>query len=164
MPALLAVIEKSGNGYLAQFERHLKHSIEDVWAYLTENDLLCKWFSELHVEELKKGGLIKFDMGDGTFEEITILDLEHHAILEYTWGDDTVRFELQKEAGGCQLILKESIKTLTKHTPKDLAGWHVCLDVIQALLDGKTIDSREEEWKKWYEQYVKNVEVYNEMK
>ncbi|KAA9023633.1 SRPBCC family protein [Niallia endozanthoxylica] len=156
---MLAVIEKVNNGYLAQFERYYHHSIEEVWAYLTENDLLNKWFSELHIEALKKGGLIKFDMGDGTFEEMTITNLEHHAVLEFTWGEDIVRFELQKKADGCRLILKEKLQTITNHTPKDLAGWHICLDVIQALLDGQTIDSREEVWKSWYEKYVQAVEI-----
>lgn len=42
-----------------------------------------------------------------------------------------------------------------KRTPRDLAGWHVCLDVIQALLDGTKIDSRKQEWEKWYPRYVK---------
>lgn len=53
----------------------------------------------------------------------------------------------------------EKIKMITNHTPKDLAGWHVCLDVIHALLDGRSIASREDEWKKWYEKYVEAVET-----
>lgn len=117
-----------------------------------------KWFSELHIEVLKKGGLITFNMGDGTFEELTITDYEPHGVLEYTWGDDIVRFELQKKADGCRLVLKEKLHTITNHTPKELAGWHVCLEAIQALLDGQTIDSRKEIWKSWYEKYIQAVE------
>jgi hypothetical protein len=88
MVNMIAVIQKAENGYIARYERHLQHSVEKVWAYLTENDKLIKWFSELE-----------------------------------------------------------------DHTPKDLAGWHVCLDVIKALLDGKTFESRNEEWKIQYELY-----------
>jgi len=155
---MLAVIEKVENGYLAQFERHFKYSVEEVWSYLTENDKLAKWFSELRVDELREGGLIKFDMQDGTFEEMIIMDLKMNSVLEYMWGDDMVRFELNQEPEGCKLVLKEKIKTITNHTPKDLAGWHVCLDVIHALLDGRTIDSRQDEWKKWYDKYIKATE------
>jgi uncharacterized protein YndB with AHSA1/START domain len=155
---MLALIEKVENGYTAKFERHFNHSVEEVWSWLTDNDKLPKWFSELRVDELRKGGVIKFYMQDGTFEELTILEVEMNSILEYTWGEDIVRFELKQEPEGCCFTLIETIQTITNHTPKDLAGWHVCLDVINALLDGKTIESREEEWKKWYEKYVQAID------
>lgn len=156
---MLAVLESVEGGYRAIFERHLNHGVEQVWAMLTENEKLAAWFTELKVNELRKGGYIKFDMGDGTFEEMEILELTDEAVLEYTWGEDIVRFELSKESEGCNLVLIEKINKLTDHTPRDLAGWHVCLDVIEKLLDGKTIHSRNEEWQKWYEHYVKAVEV-----
>lgn len=155
---MLAVIRKVEDGYIARFERHLKHSVEKVWSSLTENEKLAQWFSELRVDELREGGVIKFDMQDGTFETMTILELKLHAVLEYTWGADVVRFELYPEPGGCRLVLIEKIKTMTSHTPKDLAGWHVCLDVIAALLDGRTIESRKAEWEKWYPQYTEAVD------
>lgn len=47
----------------------------------------------------------------------------------------------------------------TEHTPKDLAGWHVCLDVVQALMDGRPIPAREDEWKTRYEQYVQAIQA-----
>ena len=156
---MLADIQKADEGFTARFDRHLKHSVESVWAYLTENEKLAKWFSELSVDDLREGGSIKFDMQDGTFEEMMITALDTCSVLEYTWGEDVVRFELYPEAEGCLLVLKEYITKLTSHTPRDLAGWHVCLDVIAALLDEREIPSRQEEWKKWYEQYVKAVET-----
>ncbi|GIO05017.1 hypothetical protein J31TS6_10450 [Brevibacillus reuszeri] len=156
---MLADIQKTDEGFTARFERQLKHSVESVWAYLTENEKLATWFSELSVDDLREGGSIKFDMQDGTFEEMKITALQTYSVLEYTWGEDLVRFELYPEAEGCLLVLKEYITKLTSHTPRDLAGWHVCLDVIAALLDEREIPSRQEEWKKWYEQYVKAVET-----
>lgn len=41
----------------------------------------------------------------------------------------------------------------TTHTPRDLAGWHICLDVFQALLDGTPMESRGGEWDEWYNSY-----------
>jgi len=155
---MLATFQKSENGYIARFERNLKHSVEDVWSMLTNNVKLKKWFSELQVEDLRRGGTISFDMHDGTFEKMMITDLEMYSVLEYTWAEDIVRFEINPNSDGCQLVLIEKITRITGHTPKDLAGWHVCLDVIQALLDGRIIESREDEWKKWYEQYVAATE------
>lgn len=154
---MLAIIQKADNGYTARFERHLKHSVEEVWSFLTENEKLAKWFSELRIEDLREGGIIQFDMQNGTFEEMKIIELKEFSVLEYTWAEDRVRFELYPEPEGCLLILQEKINKLTNHTPVDLAGWHVCLDVIHALLEGRTIESRKEEWEKWHEKYVQAV-------
>lgn len=144
-------------GCTARFERVVMHPGEEVWAYLTENGKLQRWFPELSVEDLKEGGLIKFDFGNGTFEEMRITALEPGAVLAYTWADDHVRFELYPVPGGCRLTLIETIRRITPHTPKDLAGWHVCLDVVQALLDGRTLD-RKNEWKLWHEKYKQAID------
>lgn len=69
-----------------------------------------------------------------------------------------MRFELHPEAEGCRLVLIEMITKITDHTPKDIAGWDVCLDVIGALLDGRTLESRKEAWSEKYEQYVQVFE------
>jgi uncharacterized protein YndB with AHSA1/START domain len=157
---MLAVLQQNESGYTARFERHLKHSVEKVWSYLTENDKLAKWFNELRVDDLREGGVIKFDMQDGTFIDLEILELKTFSVLEYIWGEDRVRFELYQESDGCRLLLIEKINKITDHTPKDLAGWHVCLDVINALLDERTIESRKNEWKTWYEKYVQLIENF----
>lgn len=155
---MLAVIQQTEDGYTVRFERRLKHPVEKVWAMLTENEKLAKWFSELRVEELREGGKIKFDMQDGTFEEMDILELRPLSVLEYTWGEDRVRFELYpEEPGGCRLVLIEKIGKLTDHTPKDLAGWHVCLDAIEALLDGATVPPHEERWTELHVRYAQAV-------
>lgn len=151
---MLADIERAEQGYLARFERHYPHPVSRVWAMLTDNEQLAKWFPELKVNDLRKGGKILFDMQDGTFEEMEIVDLEAPEVLEFTWGEDRVRFELGGEPGGCRLLMIEKIREMTDHTPKDLAGWHVCLDVIGTLLDGKTPGPRDSEWETWYRQYA----------
>ena len=155
---MLAAIKPSEDGYEARFERRLKHPVEKVWSFLTENDKLKRWFSELRVDDLREGGVIKFDMQDGTFEEMKILELRLHSVLEYTWGDDQVRFELYPEPdGGSRLVLIEKIRRLTDHSPKDLAGWHVCLDVVEALLDDRTFESREQAWERRHKEYERAV-------
>ncbi|MFF2889347.1 SRPBCC family protein [Paenibacillus sp. NPDC057967] len=156
---MLAVLRQVQGEYKARFERQLNHPVAKVWAMLTDNEQLKKWFSELHVDDLREGGVIKFDMQDGTFEEMAILELKDQSVLAYTWGEDQVRFELYPEAEGCRLVLVEKIHVLTDHTPKDLAGWHVCLDVIEALLEEKMIESRESVWEKRYKEYSQLVEL-----
>lgn len=146
---MIAKIEKKERGYIARFERHLEHSVEEVWSWLTDNEKLAKWFNELRIGELREGGFVKFDMPDGTIEELEITELKKHAVFEFSWWVESIRFELAPESNGCKLVLIERVE---KITDQDLAGWHVCLNVIVALMDGRTI-ARMEEWKKWYEEY-----------
>lgn len=154
---MLADIRVDEGGYIACFTRHFRHSTAEVWSYLTDNGKLKQWFSELQVDKLREGGVIKFDMRDGTFIELEITKLNLGSVLEYTWGADRVRFELYPESDGCHLLLVEKLSKITDHTPKDLAGWHVCLDMIQVLLGEKTIESREEEWKIRYQEYSQRI-------
>lgn len=155
---MLAKIQQTEKDHLATFTRQLRHSVEAVWAMLTDNEKLSLWFPELRVKDLRAGGVIQFNMPDGTAIDMKITDFNALSVLEYTWGEDLVRFELYPEPNGTKLLLKETIHKITDHTPKDLAGWHVCLDVIAALLDNQRIEDRKEVWKKWYDNYRKLVE------
>ena len=56
------------------------YTIEEVWSVLTDNNKLKKWMSNLQIEDLKTGGIIKFDMMDGTFLNIDILECQ---IIQY---------------------------------------------------------------------------------
>lgn len=156
---MLAVIEKVEGGYIARFERHLHHSVEKVWAALTENEKLEKWMPNLQVENLQKEGKIKFNMKDGTGAsfDLKITDYEKGSVLEYEWGNGKVRFELSPEPNGCLLVLKEFISELNDHTPKDLSGWHICLKVLNVLLNGSEIEFPMDEWEEVYEQYKETL-------
>ncbi len=93
--------------------------------------------SNLQIESLKTNGVIKFDMMDGSFINIDIIECQQNSVLEFTWDKDRVRFEIHKEENGTLLLLKEYIHVLTDHTPKDIAGWHICLELFSAVLEGE---------------------------
>jgi Uncharacterized conserved protein len=154
---MLATLYPTEKGHVARYERDLKHSAEQAWAWLTDNGKLAQWFAELSSHDLREGGTMRFDMGDGTFEEMKITDFSEGSVLEYEWGEDSVRFEIEPRPDGCRLVLIETIRRITDHTPKDLAGWHVCLDAVEALMNGGEFLSREDEWKTRYEQYVEAI-------
>lgn len=144
-------------GYTATFERQFEQSTEQTWAMLTDNEKLQLWFPELRVEKLEEEGFLSFNMGDGTFDNMAITDFQEGKVLAFEWAEDEVRFELQEENGGTKLRLIEFISRLTSRTARDLTGWHVCLDVIQALLDDKVIE-REQEWKRQYPEYKRLID------
>lgn len=63
---MLATIEEQSNHHVATFKRQLPHSIDVVWAAITENDKLQKWMSNLEIIDLRKNGKMHFNMNDGT--------------------------------------------------------------------------------------------------
>lgn len=157
---MLATIQKQQNNYVVKFNRPLSHSVDAVWAVLTENEKLQKWMNNLEIIDLRKNGKIYFNMNDGTnaFQEIAITDYGEKKLLEFDWGKDTVRFELSPTSNGSILVLLESIGELTEHTPKDLAGWHVCLGLLSDLLNGTVHEEFPmEEWQKWFAEYKQLV-------
>jgi uncharacterized protein YndB with AHSA1/START domain len=153
---VIADIKKTDDGYLVKWERNLNHSVEAVWAMLTDNERLEKWFDELRAGDLRQGGFMKFYVPDVMDEKLEIREYEPNAVLEFDWFGDVIRFELHPENEGCALFLLEKVQTITEQTKKDLAGWHVCLDVIIALLDGEPIQ-RDDEWKYWHEKYTEKL-------
>ncbi|TQR34385.1 SRPBCC family protein [Lysinibacillus sphaericus] len=158
---MLATIQQQQNNYVVKFNRPLSHSVDAVWAVLTENEKLQKWMNNLEIIDLRKNGTIHFNMNDGTnaYKEIAITDYAVKNILEFDWGKDTVRFELSPTSSGSILILLESISELTEHTPKDLAGWHICLDMLSDLLNGTAHDEFPmEEWHNRFAEYTQLVD------
>ncbi len=153
---MIADIKKDNEGILVKWERKTNQPVEAVWAMLSDNNKLEKWFDELRAGDLRKGGFMKFYIPDVMDEKLEIMDFKPNSVLEFDWFGDVIRFELHPENEGSTLILLEKVKTITEQTKKDLAGWHVCLDVIIALLDGKTFQ-RDDAWKHWHEKYTEKL-------
>lgn len=152
-----ARIIKKGEEYEAIFERDLFAQKHIVWSMLTENDKLNQWFSEISIQDLRKGGAVVFDMGENSFESLEIVGFKRGEILAFNWWKDEVRFELSTATIGTTITLIESIREITSQTAKDLAGWHVCLDVIESLLNGQEID-RHSKWEKEFVEYKRIVD------
>ncbi|MEY9971112.1 hypothetical protein ABH966_001478 [Lysinibacillus sp. RC46] len=84
--------------------------------------------------------------------------------MKFDWGKDTVRFELSPTDNGSILVLLETIGGLTDHTPKDLAGWHICLNLFSDLLNGTVHEKFPmEEWQKWFAEYKQLVDAVEEI-
>lgn len=150
---MIATIRQFEDKVIAEFERDIPYEIDLVWRMLTDNQYLQKWFSELTVESLEEGGKILFDMQDGSFEEMTITSFSEPKVLEYTWDKDLVRFDLTPSDLGTHLIFKETIAEVTEHTPRDITGWHICLDMIEAILANEELPNRQIAFNELYPVY-----------
>ena len=55
-------------------------------------------------------------------------------LLEFNWGGQDIRWQLEPLSGGTRLTLWHNIDR--RFIAMGAAGWHICLDVLDRLLDG----------------------------
>ena len=139
-PGPLAEVERrtAGNRSTLVFVRHLRHSPSKVWAALTDPAQLRQWAPFSTNRDLDHLGEATLTMSDGeTTQELAaqVTRCEPPTLLEYTWGDDILRWHLEAAELGTRLTLHHTTDDPTM-VPKAAAGWHICLVVAERLLDG----------------------------
>jgi uncharacterized protein YndB with AHSA1/START domain len=166
-PSPLADVEATpeGESWTLVFVRDLHHPREKVWAALTEPAQLSEWAPFLADRDLSTVGDAVLTMvdGDTTVElKASVLRAEAPTLLEYSWGTDLLRWELSATDDGTRLTLRHTVADLDM-AAMAAAGWHVCLDVAEHLLDGAPIgpirgaEARDFGWDQLNEAYAKKV-------
>jgi uncharacterized protein YndB with AHSA1/START domain len=130
-----------GEQWTLIFMRELRQAPAVVWTALTDPAELDQWAPFTAATDLGRAGDTTLTMVDGpdrTDLPGTVLRAEPPALLEYTWGDDRLRWELEPAGAGTRLTLRH---TLAKPEMDAMvaAGWHLCLLVLRRLLDGNPI-------------------------
>ena len=69
--------------------------------------------------------------------ETTVTRAEAPRVLEYNWGGNDIRWELEPLGGGTRLTLWHNIDR--RFISMGAAGWHICFDVLDHLLAGEPI-------------------------
>ncbi len=132
---------KIGEAWGLRFDRSLAHPTEGVWAAITGPGAMSRWFDQTEMPQPPiLGGKIRFYHGVTEAESFgEIVALEPPRLIEWLWlspgsAPSRIRWEIAPEAEGCRLTLRQ----LVAHPAilaRTLAGWHVCLDRLQAILD-----------------------------
>jgi len=144
-----------------RFERRLSHPVEVVWQAITRSDELEQWFpSRVEVDDLRPGAEITFRFesmpleGAPTTISGRVTDFDPPRLFAFYWGEDHLRFELEPAPGGdaCTLRLTVLLDGREK-AARDGAGWHVCLDRLEAGLAGRAEASGGPDWRGLYEEY-----------
>ncbi|MGH3977641.1 MAG: SRPBCC family protein [Pseudonocardiaceae bacterium] len=146
-----------------RIERRLAHPPEKVWRALTEPAQLSQWYPfRVSEMDLRTGGKIRFDDGQGTTMGAVITELDpprvfafsEHAPAEMVReSDDLVHFELRPEGEGCLLIFTHTFDDRPA-AASYATGWHGCLDALDMLLDGRPVE--------WPDSMVERYEAYVE--
>ncbi|MEV6922987.1 SRPBCC family protein [Dactylosporangium sp. NPDC051485] len=121
-----------------RFVRDLRHPPQRVWRMLTEPGELARWAPFTADRDLGHPGPATLSMIDG--ETATPLPAEVRAaeaprLLEYTWGDDLLRWELRAAGDATRLTLWHTMADRGM-VSKIAAGWHQCVRVMELGLDG----------------------------
>ncbi|EAF5658927.1 SRPBCC family protein [Listeria innocua] len=128
----------------------------DVFALLTTNEGLAKWFNELEIGELGASGHLLFIMTPEEKITMPIRAFEPNQKIAFQWDQDEVAFELNEIAGNkTKLVFTEQLTTITEHSPRDISGWHICLKKLQASAEKKTYDFNKATFETLFAKYQK---------
>jgi uncharacterized protein YndB with AHSA1/START domain len=170
-PAIGAGIEKDGEKWTLVLVRDLRHSPEKVWRALTDPAELREWAPfDADASLGTAGATVKLTtVGAPTVHvtETKVTRAEAPKVLEYSWGGADMRWELEAQGGGTRLTLWHNIGR--KFIAMGAAGWHICLDVLDRLVDGKPIgrivggEAMKFEWQRLNAEYSKQfgVEIFS---
>jgi len=140
-PAGGAHIEKEGEKWTLVLVRELRHSPEKVWQALTDPAHLREWAPfDADASLGTVGSTVKLTtVGAPTplVSETRVARAEAPRLLEYNWGGQDIRWELEATGGGTRLTLWHNIHR--SFIAMGAAGWHICFDVMEHLLEGAPI-------------------------
>jgi len=133
-----------------RLERHLEDPPEIVWQALTDREQLRSWFPcDVIVDggRWEVGAAITFPFPPEVLDlTLTgeVLEVDEPNVLAFTWGDDSLRFELAADGDGTRLVLIDELPP--EAAARNAAGWESCLD----RLEGREAD----DWQPRFERYA----------
>jgi uncharacterized protein YndB with AHSA1/START domain len=111
------------------------------------------WFpTRIEIDEWRVGAKMTHFFDDHDIDPLggTVLEWAPPHCVSFTWGLDTITFELSELADDVTLfVLTEELDA--SHAARNAAGWDACLDRLQ---DG----SEAEPWKVRFDRYVSTFE------
>jgi uncharacterized protein YndB with AHSA1/START domain len=165
-PANGARVRKDGEKWTLILVRELRHPPAMVWEALTDPAHLSEWAPFNADRNLAAEGPMKLSLV-GTPKpqvfESAVKRAEAPRLLEYSWGGNDLRWELETLAGGTRLTLWHNIDH--RFISWGAAGWHICFDVLERLLAGEPMgriagaDAMKFGWQRLNIEYAKQFGV-----
>ncbi len=166
-PAGGATIDKHGDSWTLVVTRDLRHPPEKVWGALTDPDQLRAWAPYDADRNLGAAGTAKLTtvgVPGPHVTETTITRADEPHLLEFNWGGQEIRWQLEPRGSGTRLTLWHNIDR--RFIAMGAAGWHVSLDVMDRALDGHPVGRivgpdamKFGGWQKLYAEYGKQFGV-----
>jgi uncharacterized protein YndB with AHSA1/START domain len=134
-PASGAQVHKGGEKWTLILVRDLRHSPEKVWEALTDPAHLREWAPfEVDGNLAQAGSTVKLTWaGTANVTEARVTRADAPSVLEF----HDIRWELEAIGSGTRITLWYSIDR--RFISWGAAGWHICFDVLDRLLNGTPI-------------------------
>jgi uncharacterized protein YndB with AHSA1/START domain len=122
-----------------RFERWFAHPREKVWRALTSAAELRRWFVEILDYDRSElvfapGAALTFVADGLPAGHGKVVTCEPPVLLEYTWDDETLRWELSPSDGGCRLVFVNIVGDGDTAAAVD-SGWELGLKRLADALD-----------------------------
>lgn len=138
-------LERTDQGGVIRFERHLPYAIRDVWDAVTNPERLAEWWLPFPAEitlDLREGGEMVMAAigGEPPPMTFTVLRVEPPMLLEHTHADpgSHLRWELEPVDEGCVLRLSHFVPDPdTAIGNCYVVGLHTSLSRLVPCLEGQ---------------------------
>lgn len=139
-------LERTTDGGVIRFERHLPYDIGDVWDAITTRERLADWWLPFAADitvDLREGGALVFvgkPDGEPVTMTCTIVRLEPPVLLEHTHPapGSTMRWELESVDTGCVLRLSHHVPDAQEAVGNCyVVGLQTSLDRLEPSLAGR---------------------------
>lgn len=161
-----AEIRKDGDTWTLVVIRELRHAPTTVWQALTDPAQLKEWAPYDASRNLGSSGpatLTTIGAPTAHVTEGSVSRAEAPTLLEFEWGGNNMRWELEPLGNGTRLTLWHNIGW--KFIAMGAAGWHICFDVLDRMLDGEPIgrivggEAMKFEWPRLNAEYSKQFGI-----
>jgi uncharacterized protein YndB with AHSA1/START domain len=161
-PAKGAEVRKDGENWTLVLVRDLRHPPATVWRALTDPTQLHEWAPFDADRSLATVGPVRLStVGTPTpvISETRVTRADAARVLEYRWGDNDLRWQLEAVAEGTRLTLWHNIDR--RYIAMGAAGWHICFDVLERCLAGDPLgrivggDAMKFEWPRLNAEYAR---------
>jgi len=139
-PAGGAHVQKDGETWTLVLVRDLRHPPAKVWTALTDPEHLREWAPFDSDRNLGTTGTANLTTVGAPAQHVTetrVKRADAPRLLEFSWGGQDIRWELEPLDGGTRLTLWHNIDR--RFIAMGAAGWHLCLDVLDRSLAGHPI-------------------------
>ena len=147
-----ATLISTGEKPVLRFERFLPRPIAEVWRAVTDPAEMKAWFpTRIDIDRWEVGATFTHHFEEDAFGPLPgrVLECDEPHRLVFTWGDDTIGFDLSATEGGTTFVLTEELAA--PHAARNAAGWEVCLErLVEGVAD--------EDWKPRFDRYSATFE------
>ncbi len=143
-----ATLISAGDKPVLRFERFLPRPVEEVWRAVTDPSEMRAWFpTRIEIDRWVAGASLVHHFDGQALPPMSgeVLECSAPHRLVFTWGEDTIGFDLSPTEGGTRFVLTEELAA--SRAARNAAGWEVCLD---RLVDG----AAGEDWLPRFERYT----------